>query len=210
MTDSSSKNAPEEKIKTKKEKIKTKKERIKKEDKIKVKRESWKNKKKNKNQFHSVARKNGKFISSRIWHNKLDTILTYQKINQPKPHPRTATIYRKPEPEPSPAPVAEPPPQVSSSGRGFGGYASTERYEVVFKVVTDTGRFWFVVYPTPNKWIDDYELKGIKDKLNADILDKRKRSGRGDRDNIYTETVKEIIPIVRTDIAFGDKMWFDE
>ena len=150
---------------------------------VKVKRETWKD-----GHFYSVARNSlGHIISWRRWHGKESTEKTYE---------RAAEIIVKKQ--------AGPRIKVSPTKAEYKAKpVAVERYEVIVKMTTTSGRVWYAVYQSRHKHLTESDKAYIRKVM----VPKHRRLSR---DSIYDERVAPdgIEPVLTHDLNTGDKVYY--
>ena len=149
----------------------------------KVSRELWKD-----GHYYSVARNpQGHILSWRRWRGKASTEKTYERaaevIVKKKTGPRLKISPTRKEYERKPKAV--------------------ERYEIIVKITTTSGRTWYAVYQSRHKYLSAYDKEYIKKRM---VPKHRRQSG----DSIYDERIipNGIEPVLTHDLNTGDKVYY--
>ena len=147
----------------------------------KVSRELWKD-----GHYYSVARNpKGHILSWRRWKGKASTEKTYERASEVivkkkagariKVSPTKEEYKRKPEP--------------------------VERYEVIIKMTTSSGRTWYGLYQSRHKYLsteDKFYIRRV-------MIPKHRRQSP---DSIYDEKVTSIEPVLTLDLTTGAKVYY--
>ena len=149
----------------------------------KVSRELWKD-----GHYYSVARNTkGHILSWRRWKGKASTEKTYE---------RAAEIIVKKQ---TGARIKVSPTKAEYKERPI----AVERYEVIVKMTTTSGRVWSAVYQSRHKHLTQSDKTYIRKVM---VPKHRKLS----RDSIYDERVTSdgIEPVLTHDLNTGDKVYY--
>ena len=157
---------------------------------IRVKRERWSDGK-----YHSVARnEKGHMLSWRSWKGKQSTESTKD---------RAIFNYHKKRTPPTQFTVAEitTVPVRTDLVLKQPQEAIHKRYSIVCKIATTYGSFWFISIESNNKYLSEVDKSYIRRKLAREYQPKK-------HDLIYSESIKEVIPVVCTDLDTRKKVIF--
>ena len=147
----------------------------------KVKREIWKD-----GHAYSVARNPlGHILSWRRWRGKASTEKTYERVAE--------IIVKK---------QAGARIKVSPTKEEYRiKPKAVERYEVIVKMTTSSGRTWYGLYQSRHKYLTNEDRLYIRKVM----IPKHRRQSP---DSIYDEKVVSVEPVLTLDLSTGDKVYY--
>ena len=154
-------------------------------DDIMVRRELWKD-----GHYYSVARNSkGYILSWRRWSGSTSTKRTEQRATEIV-YERKAKVEGQIKFTPTREEYEREPKPVS-------------RYEIIVKMTTTTGRFWFAVFQSPHKYLTEQDKRYILKNL---VPQYKRRSDN----SIYDEGLGTggISPVLTKDLSTGEKVYF--